>query len=380
MERIRVIDSLRGFTLLGVLIANIPIAPSISPGDFDTSLMFFSNLMISRKFIAIFSMLFGYGFYTQFSNYKRDEKFINYFIIRMLFLMTIGVIHSYLIWNGDIIMTYALCGVILIGVRNWSVKKLNIFSAFLIIIVTGGLFIANDALGWQVYNYDYKLNDEFPLTKSLYRYLEINLIMNPWSNFFKDLPITLSYSMGNMLLGVALGKLNFFIHEKFKKSNLKFIIASGVIGFISSYIYHLVISGQIELGMNLIWLPFLIAGGMVVHSFFYILLFKALFFYKPLRFVYTCFEYVGKLSLTNYLTQSILYIIVFYHFSDTFNLFGKLSIGETFVLALLFFGFQILFSSLWLRRFKKGPVEFLWRKLTEFFFSKVSNKKTATLN
>lgn len=242
IKRIELVDSIRGIALLGVLLANIPIAPNLISGSFDDFFLFLSNFLIAKKFIAIFSMLFGFGFYVQYSNHNaKGRQFINYFIIRMVLLMIIATLHSYLFWNGDIIMTYATCGLILLPLRNWSVRRLMISSSILIVIVTGLLFIANSALGWQIYDYDYALNDEFPITNSFMRYLEINFIMNPWSNFLKDLPITFSYALGNMLIGIVLGKFNFFSNKEFNQSQLKFFIITGLIGFSSSYVFHLVV-------------------------------------------------------------------------------------------------------------------------------------------
>lgn len=368
IDRIELVDSIRGIALLGVLLANIPIAPNIISGSFDDFFLFLSNFLIAKKFIAIFSMLFGFGFFIQYSNFKtKGKQFINYFIIRMLILMIIATFHSYLLWNGDIIMTYATCGVILLFVRNWSVKRLIISSAILIVIITGLLYIANIALGWQIYDYDYALNNEFPITNSFMRYLEINFIMNPWSNFLKDLPITFSYALGNMLIGIILGKLNFFTNKKLTKSQLKFLLITGIIGFSSSYIFHLVVSGQLELTVNLIWIPFVIAGGMVVHSLFYIGLIRYLYHSTLVKKGVKLFVYTGKTALSNYIFQSILYLLFFYHFTNTFNLFGKLTIGETYFVAIVFFVIQSLFSYLWLKRYDRGPLEHIWRDLTKMF-------------
>ena len=379
ISRIELVDSIRGIALLGVLLANIPIAPNLISGTLDETFLFLSNFLIAKKFIAIFSMLFGFGFYIQYSNHKtKGKQFSNYFIIRMVVLMIIATVHSYLLWNGDIIMTYATSGVILLLLRNWSVKRLVILSSILIVIVTGFLFIANSALGWQIYDYDYALNDEFPLTNSLMRYLQINFIMNPWSNFLKDLPITFSYALGNMAVGIILGKFNFFTNKGFNQNQLKFFIITGLIGFSSSYIFHLVVSSQLELSVNLLWIPPVIAGGMVFHSLFYLALIRFLYQSTLIKKGIKVFVYVGKTALTNYIFQSLLYLLFFYHLTNTFNLFGKLTIGETYFVAIVFFGIQSLFSYFWLKKFKRGPVEFIWRESVEMVYRKTQKRKPAS--
>ena len=94
-SRIEVVDSLRGFALLGVLFANIPYGgdPPVA-GIFDESLTFLLDLLISKKFITLFSILFGFGFYIQMSRAEKTGiNFRKYFIKRMSLLFLIGTIH-----------------------------------------------------------------------------------------------------------------------------------------------------------------------------------------------------------------------------------------------------------------------------------------------
>ncbi|MGB5270208.1 MAG: heparan-alpha-glucosaminide N-acetyltransferase domain-containing protein, partial [Eudoraea sp.] len=115
-SRIEVVDALRGFALLGVLFANIPYGGEQPiTGIFDESLTFLMDLLISKKFITIFSILFGFGFYIQMSRAEKSGvNFKSYFLKRMVLLFLIGTIHCFLIWDGDIIMSYAFGGVFLL--------------------------------------------------------------------------------------------------------------------------------------------------------------------------------------------------------------------------------------------------------------------------
>ena len=214
-NRIEVVDALRGFALLGVLFANIPFGgkPPIESA-YDETIHFLFNLLISKKFISIFSMLFGFGFFIQFSRAK--EKIINfnsYFLKRMGLLFLIGCIHSFVLWNGDIIMSYAFGGVFLLLLRNRSVKKLILLAIVFNVILTGATFIGNSALGWAVYDYDFAMNTDLALTNSYLEYLKMNWITSPWVNFLNDMPLTLFFTFGNMLIGMILGKIGFFNAE-----------------------------------------------------------------------------------------------------------------------------------------------------------------------
>lgn len=365
--RIEAVDALRGFALLGVLIANIPVAgPDTITGAWDSTLTFLSHLLIDKKFITAFSILFGFGFFIQMERAEQKKvNFRRYFIIRMGLLFLIGLIHSYGIWNGDIIMSYALGGVFLLFVRKWSVKKLFILALLFNVLLTGIFFIGNSALGWQIYDYDYALDSEYPITLSFTRYLIINFIMNPWTNFFKDMPITLVFTFGNMLIGLLLGKLDFFrLSPKMKKLSTYLIILGGLVGFTSSYFYHQVMVGALELDTPLLWVPFVLAGGMVLHSLFYISVFVRLYQNPKFKSILSFFNPVGRTALSNYIMQSVFYLAIFYHCTHLFQLFGQITMGQTYLLAALLFVLQTAISYFWLKRHAQGPLEYVWKKIS----------------
>ncbi|WKK65166.1 DUF418 domain-containing protein [Lutimonas zeaxanthinifaciens] len=366
-NRIEVVDALRGFALLGVLIANVPFSNAESVQTvFDPALNFLHHLLIDKKFISIFSMLFGFGFYIQMT--RAEEKkigFLPYFIKRMILLFIIGSIHCFVFWNGDIIMSYAVGGLFLLAIRKLSNKWLFILAVFFNVILTGVIFIGNSALGWASYNYDFAIAAEQPLTQSWFRYLEINWITAPWTNFLSDMPLTLSFTFGNMLIGMLLGRTGFFLlPEKFKKLTNWLIILGLTIGIASSYVLHLIFSGNLELDIPLLWVPFVIVAGMLLQSMAYISIFLRAYRSKVFKKKLGIFNPVGKTALTNYLMQSVFYLVVFFHCLPGLNLYENITTGETYLIALVFFGLQSWISSLWLRRFNQGPFEYVWKKLS----------------
>src|SRR6056297_169264 len=142
-SRIEVVDVLRGFALFGVLIANVPFSgESFLAGSFDVEIAFLYDFLISKKFITIFSILFGFGFYIQMSRAeKKGINFQSYFLKRMALLFLIGAVHCFLLWNGDIIMSYAFGGVFLLFLRKWSVKKLLVLAIVFTVFFTGIFYI-----------------------------------------------------------------------------------------------------------------------------------------------------------------------------------------------------------------------------------------------
>jgi uncharacterized protein len=374
-SRIEAVDALRGFALLGVLFANIPFGgdpPIVSA--YDETIHFLYNFLISKKFITIFSMLFGFGFFIQFSRAKeREINFNSYFLKRMGLLFLIGCIHSFVLWNGDIIMSYAFGGVFLLLLRNWSVKKLIILAIVFNVILTGATFIGNSTFGWAAYDYDFTMNTDLALTISYLEYLKMNWITSPWVNFLNDMPLTLFFTFGNMLIGMILGKINFFKSKNgLKKIKRWFVILGVILGIPASYYFHLLMTGNLELDLPLLWVPFAIIVGMLFQSLAYITLFVELFRVKFIKKILSVFKYVGKTALTNYLSQSVFYIIVIYHCTNQFQLYGKLSEPQTYLLAALFFILQSITSYFWLKTWSQGPMEYLWKKMS---YSSIKNKK-----
>jgi uncharacterized protein len=366
-SRIDVVDALRGFALLGVLIANIPFADAtIVTGKLDSLMNFLYHFLIDKKFITIFSMLFGFGFYIQMKRAEaKNVNFTKYFVFRMLLLYAIGSIHAFVIWNGDIIRAYAFGGIILMFIRKWPVKRLLIAAILFNVILTSVFFIGNSALGWQVYNYDYALATERIFTPSYFRYLTINAIMDPWVNFFKDMPITLVFTFGNMLIGFILAKVDFFhLPKKLRNHTNWFIMLGLTLGLASSFIYYKIMVGDIELDLPMLWLPFVLVTGMILQSLMYVSVFVRLYQHKVFQKSLHFFTYVGKTALSNYILQSVLYVLVFDHCGQTFQLFGKLTIAQTFLFGVLFFMFQSLLSYLWLRNHTQGPLEYTWKKMS----------------
>src|SRR5271169_2287852 len=134
-ERILYIDVLRGLALFGILAANMRayFAPLdcyeyigiLYHGRADVLAQFFIDAFIQGKFISIFSFLFGIGFAIQMSRAEaRCARFMGFYPRRLLALALFGLVHGMLIWAGDVLVTYAISGAILLLFRNRQQKTL----------------------------------------------------------------------------------------------------------------------------------------------------------------------------------------------------------------------------------------------------------------
>lgn len=386
-DRVRVVDALRGFALFAILLANIPFTETAdvvystrtvvlgSPGT-DKLLGGIFHLLIDKKFVAIFSILFGFGFYVQLKRAEeRGIAFRKYFLVRMVLLLAIACIHAYFLWFGDIIRDYAICGMVVLLMYKWSPKKLLVTGLLFAVLGTAIIFILNGVIGVS-YPFDTSIVKELPLTTSYWRYLQINARIDPFRNFIQDSPITLVFAFGCMLIGFVLAKSGFFHQpERFRKTTNRLIGYGLPIGLICSYLFWMISIGKLELTPALIWLPIVIVAGLFLQSLFYISTFVKLYPYNWFKKIVMPFEFIGRMALSNYILQSVFYLFIFFHCTNGLKLFGKLTLTETYLIAVVLFGVQVIFSKWWLKTHSQGPIEFLWKSMVYRFFTTSTGQK-----
>ncbi|MCC6410579.1 MAG: DUF418 domain-containing protein [Saprospiraceae bacterium] len=379
--RIPSIDALRGLALGAILLANLPYPDAVvRPDGLDPALNTLFHLFIDRKFITVFSMLFGFGFYILMEKAETSgSDFRRYFAIRMVVLFVLACLHAYLLWFGDIIRAYAFGGLLLLFLYKRSVKSLVILALLFNILVTGIVYIGNSALEWQTYTYDVAIAGKLPMTTSYLEYLRFNFTIDPWINFLQDMPITLSFTFGNMLIGFLLGKMKFFQNPVAHRKMANWFVGLGLtVGLAASYVYTLIVSGKLELSLDLAWLPFVLIAGMLLQSLAYISLVIRLFEIRICRGFLNLFVPVGRLALSNYVLQSLFYHAVFFHCLPGLNLFGKLNLAQTYGVGILLFALQMALSFWWLRFFKQGPLERVWRNVVDKLTGKPQAFTTST--
>ncbi len=148
-DRIDFVDILRGFALIGVLLMNMnaysghQFTLGQMPEGIDKVTVFLLQFFLQAKFYSLFSFLFGWGMATQVERaVNRGTKFLPYYLRRNFILLGIGLIHAILIWDGDILVVYALLAFLLLLFRNRSPKTILVFSVacllFSIVMVLPG--------------------------------------------------------------------------------------------------------------------------------------------------------------------------------------------------------------------------------------------------
>ncbi|MEC2058571.1 MULTISPECIES: DUF418 domain-containing protein [Bacillus] len=374
-ERVHFLDIVRGFALLGIIIVNYFLIVDSVKGFEMASNDVLHNLVswfAEGKFVTLFSFLFGVGFmiFMDRAAHKVDSP-NKLFARRLSILLGFGILHITFVWVGDILAFYAVSGFLLLAfyirtaktVLRWIIA-LIVFQ-FLTPVFTMLYNIINTAGSKNLNFSEFTLFSHTSLT-----YMES--ISTRWTDMvtMAASSFPMIYSMFLMfLLGLYFVKMEFFKDMEAKKPIWKRIWIISTIAFLitqSSILLDMFNFSDISsvLGQN---------GGLT-GSMFYMSTFAMLFLYVPqLRGPMMIFTKVGRMSLTCYLLHSIIGTVLFLRYG--FGLADHIQSAGTFMFSLAVYFVLMIFSTLWLRRFKYGPMELIWRKLT---YGKVSERSKAT--
>jgi uncharacterized protein len=373
-ERIQAIDIIRGFAILGIFIVNMPAFNFpiqylplekwwTSPQDQITSILI--DIFAQASFYTLFSFLFGFGTYIFYERVTaKGYSFKKYFTRRLLGLLLIGCIHAFLIWDGDILISYSLIGILLLLFRRFSPTLWIWLGLTLIILpsfVLGGLLFIVVLLdpknaGWP---YDAELGAKAMEVYSSGSFLEIaEQRVHDWlyvNNFENAIFLVLAL-FPMFLLGMYSAKKKWFAHIEDHIKKMKFICIGA---FIISCVFKL-LPYYYEKNIATEFLQDSIGGpaSAIFYASFLALIVRREFWRKLL----SPLSFVGRMSLSNYLFQSILCTTLFYNYG--FGLYGKIGPFYGFILTLFIYFIQIIWSKQWFKRFNYGPIEWLWRRMT----------------
>ena len=379
-ERIPLLDALRGLALLGIITANLwsfsgyaylsPAARLALPSyPLDRLVDPLLHVLIDSKFSTLFSMLFGVGFALQLQRATaRGVPFRRYFARRMLLLLALACLHAYLLWFGDILRFYALAGLALLLVAHWPDNRLLRGGLLLAVFLAPVLFILNEAVLYHPPAAG-DLSPEGVLAAfrngSYGQVLAANWQLDEVRNFWEGAPLTIASTTGKVWLGFWLGRKELFSRPEAHQRMLNRWFWWGLLGGLpASGAYWAVKTGHLHLdSLWLAWLPFAVAGGMILHSLFYLSAFvRAWREQRGFSWLQT-FVPVGKMALTNYLLQTVVGVWLFYGYPPGPHLMGQVGPAALLLLGGLIFAGQVVLSHWWLRRHALGPVEWLWRRL-----------------
>lgn len=404
-QRIVSIDVLRGFALLGILPMNIQYFSMISSaymnpttyGDLSGAnfwVWLLSHVLADEKFMAIFSMLFGAGIVLMTSRVEAAGKRsapLHY--RRMGWLILFGLAHAYLLWSGDILFTYGMCGLVVYLCRKWEPRKLLVAGVLTLavapaILTAEGVWsrhwspeqirVAREEMwaptptmvGKEVAAYRASWTQQMPFrAKDSLQMQTVFLVL-----------FTFWRAAGLMLVGMALFKVGVF-QTRMRRAEYWTMVFAGVFVAIPITLYGT-------------WRDF--AGGWEFRSsFFYGLQFN---YWASLlvcmgwvgAVMLACQSFrmipltrrlaaVGRMAITNYILQTLICTMLFY--GHGLGLFGRVERVGQLGIVFVIWAVQLVISPIWLQQYLFGPLEWLWRSLTywnwEPFVRERADKGTA---
>lgn len=414
-ERIIIIDSLRGIALLGILLMNIPYFAIPDPaadnitvmnewGTINQRVWYVINWIFDGTQRAIFSMLFGAGvilFMTRLEKRMDGTAPADYFIRRQLWLLVFGLFDAFiLLWTGDILFEYAIMGIILFPFRKLKPKYLFICAGVCLLLMTArenrqlynqkNIIIKGEAIA-KLDTTKVRLTDvqkeelgamtalkEKDDSAILKKEMQKNLKMvhgnyGDLYKIFGDLSAQFEqhftyYGLWDILLfmflGMAFFKTGVLTGDAPSKLYWLLFVAGLSLGLILGYFrlqpyfkYHFSTFNFYK------YVPF--EYYEITRTFrslgifgFVMLLYKSGWF----KWLFAWMRPVGQMAFTNYLMQSILGGIYFYGIG--FGMYGKLQRYEIYFVVPVIWLIEIVWSHIWLRYFRFGPLEWLWRSLT----------------
>jgi uncharacterized protein len=409
-DRIESLDVLRGFALLGILLLHI-LGFGLHSGAYsfpglDVTVGWNANLLawVSIDLLAegamrcLFSILFGAGVLL-FTNGASGKRW-RFHYSRMFWLLGFGLFDAYLLlWNGDILVTYAVAGALLYWLRNAGVRTLLVIAAVLILLMSGihGLMklglaegqaaaakldvispkevedaphaLRSAAQAWRDFSADYlptpgQVEAELTARRGSYATaFKWNAgVTNEMLAFV--IPVFLLWdALAMMIIGMALYRAG-VLQGRLPTT---FYVRMMVVGFFAGLSFNVyevtrAIANDLDLFYVFGQMQWTYHFGRLGMALGYLCLVVWLCKAGVLARGRRMLAAVGRMALTNYLMHSLICAIVFTGVG--FALVGELSRPQLYLVVVAIWVFQLRFSTWWLRRYSYGPVEWLWRALT----------------
>src|SRR3954468_2001673 len=380
-DRVLALDVLRGVAVGGILLANVFVffglvflsraeAAALSHTTADQVAVWFEHVFIDQKFYSIFSLLFGIGFGVQLS--RAGANAMPRFKRRLRILLAIGAIHAFLIWAGDILMLYALLGLTLPWFSRRSDRSLLRWTVGLLAAPTVLYLVAFVVWALTVPHTASESSGVPAQIRHLFEQIgrggfwdafigNLVFLGGRWADLFAT--VRFPKVLGMFLLGLWTVRTGIALWpEQHRATLVRWSTLGWGIGLPANVLATLIFqradylppsaSGLLGTALQGLGVPMLAIGYAATI---------ALLVVSGLR-VIRVFAPVGRMALTNYLMHSLIFITISYGFG--LGLWWRTGAAKAMTIGAVVFAIQIPLSALWLSRFRYGPVEWIWRRLT----------------
>jgi uncharacterized protein len=378
-ERHTFVDALRGFALFGVMAANLLIfsgivymtesqRAAVSPSPPDRAVLFLELFFIENKFMGLFSTLFGVSFWLFLGRAQaRGAPATLLFYRRIGWLFAIGAVHGWLFWCFDILRFYALWAVLLPLFVSWRPRRLlaaALMASAVLPALVSGVRVLCLPPGSASGEFDAMALAAF--STGTYR----DALAANWSYdwYLTNSIGQIAYQVavfGRLLMGLylartlALGDL-----ERHRRLFKRVLLAGAALGIAGNYVFAT--EWLIDAARTLPWLAFarrlLVESGFLGFTLAYAAGLALAFLQPGPRRALSTLAPLGQMALTWYLLQTAAGLAVFYGFAG--GLMGRVTPSVLAVGCLFGYALQVVLANAWMRHFRFGPAEWLWRSLT----------------
>ena len=386
-ERLITLDAVRGFALLGILVVNatlffwpsygLAVGEPRPAGPLDAAAAWLMRFAFEGKFFTLFSLLFGIGVSMQIARGWPARRVVR----RLAWLALIGAAHVTLLWFGDILLYYGLIGLVLVAARKAPPRRLVTWSMLLLlvpIVLTLGLSGLTQlaagtpegaaALEQGLAETRADMQRDFAASMATFQGRDLGaMIAARWGEYGFVLIGTLLNGMLLMipamfLLGAAAwrsGWVDGAGREDRWRALLRVSLPIAVVANLAYVLSHARVDAlSLDLVAVLHVASYVVGGVSGALSY---ACGGALLLQRG-RALTRAFANVGRLALSNYLLQSLVMTTLALGYG--FGLYGRVGHASAIALGLFLFLAQLALSAAYLRRFRFGPVEWLWRALT----------------
>jgi uncharacterized protein len=384
-DRLDVVDALRGFALLGIVIVHFieqfyAGPPPAGRENFiyhqptDGFIDMLTNILIRGKFFMLFSFLFGLSFYLQLSRAEaKGESFQGRYLWRLIILLAIGMFHNSF-YRGDILALYAVLGIPMIVFYRVPNTFLLLTAALMMVVPRLIVYYINP-------NADFESQiKQMQVTEASYWHAVKNLsfIDAAWWNNGYGISSKSFFQFGfngrgyqtfaMFLLGIYAGRLQFFDNTVSRLKQIKKLFWWSLGLFVGLFLLGMLLFSVLKIHETMPQAVMMFIGmslydiGNVINTAFYIAAFMWLFQKAWWQRQFLKLAPYGRMALTNYVIQSIIGTFIFFGWG--LGLLGEIGVTVTVGISLIVFIAQRIFSKWWLQHYYFGPFEWLWRSLT----------------
>lgn len=378
-QRLEVVDALRGFALASIIILHniehfdLYFHPTNQPSwlvALDKGIWNAVFWLFNGKSYGIFSLLFGFTFYLQYTKQAREGRDFRFrFAWRMMILFVFGMVNT-AFFEGDILTFYAIIGLILIPMARIKTKTLTYLAAAFLInpFVWINLIIACMNPGMTPDD-----PNSSPYFDNAPTYLEGESATSTWMGNLTNGKVAIFYwfwetgrfmqTPALFILGMLMGRQMLFTNDSTNAQKWVKILKYGFMALIPLLVVKIAASRWIESpaveeALHAILAPWFNFSMMWVMVATFILLWRT----KIMNPSLSIFTPLGKMSLSNYLMQSVMGAYIYYGFG--LGLYKYTGAGYSLLIGIASIIFLTIFSMQWLKTHKQGPAEYLWHKLT----------------